>query len=211
MNAPATYQPPPLHVAVAAGDVATAKSLLDGGAGVDSLDEKYGFTPLHLACFYGQHAALCVLLKKGGNTEIRDHNGDTPLQVACRLGHFNCALELLRVGAKIDVRNREGASPIYLAAVGGGDQAELTGHLQIVRALLKRGADASIKDCMGRLAIDVATDEAVKSLLRRAQATRKTVAKARAMPEKGRLAGGGKCCGAFMKYAKTEKEEKADE
>ncbi|KAF8851496.1 hypothetical protein BDZ45DRAFT_679071 [Acephala macrosclerotiorum] len=46
------------------------------------------------------------------------------------------------------------------AVVEGGDEG-----VEVVRSLLERGADTSIKDVYGKLAVEYAEDEKVKELL----------------------------------------------
>ena len=46
------------------------------------IDPEDGRTPVHLACWKGHADCLKLLLSKGGNLYLRDHNRDTPISLA---------------------------------------------------------------------------------------------------------------------------------
>jgi ankyrin repeat protein len=74
---------PPLHRAVAEGDVEVAGLLIAHGADTRQFDEN-GLTPLHLAVSRQNPDMVEWLLAKGADVNARDRGGETPLQYALR-------------------------------------------------------------------------------------------------------------------------------
>jgi len=93
-----------------------------------------GFTPLHLACFYGQQEVVRSLLACGAHPwdRTRSPGGATPLHQAVSTGQRDIAELLLEHGAEVDARDQSGCTPLHLAAANG--------DLDIVAALLRFGA-----------------------------------------------------------------------
>jgi ankyrin repeat protein len=93
-----------------------------------------GFTPLHLACFYGQQEVVRSLLAYGAQPwdRTRSSGGATPLHQAVSTGQRDIAELLLEHGAEVDARDHCGCTPLHLAAANG--------DLDIVAALLRFGA-----------------------------------------------------------------------
>ena len=57
-----------------------------GEVAVNDRDEKFGnFTPLHLACYFGDEGAVRILLEHGAFVDAKDRDGYTPL---CTLGMY---------------------------------------------------------------------------------------------------------------------------
>ena len=57
-----------------------------GEVAVNDRDEKFGnFTPLHLACYFGDEGAVRILLEHGAFVNAKDRDGYTPL---CTLGMY---------------------------------------------------------------------------------------------------------------------------
>lgn len=73
-----------LHVAAAAGNVATIKVLLTNGANLDGRDAM-GRTPLHLATINGHKDVLDVLLQMGASFSLLDDAGNSVLHYAAML------------------------------------------------------------------------------------------------------------------------------
>ena len=69
-----------LHLAVARGNTACARVLLERGAKVDAQDV-YGWTPLHTALFHLSninHPCVKLLEEYGASIAIKNSDGDTP-------------------------------------------------------------------------------------------------------------------------------------
>jgi|1186.fasta_scaffold01887_5 ankyrin repeat protein len=94
-----------------------------------------GFTPLHLAAFFGQADAVRLLLARGASA---DRNGTgwmtgTPLHAAASGSHASVVRILVDAGADPNSRQRHGYTPLHSAAANG--------DLESVEALLDAGAD----------------------------------------------------------------------
>ncbi|HEX6975946.1 MAG TPA: ankyrin repeat domain-containing protein [Vicinamibacterales bacterium] len=99
-----------------------------------------GWTPLHLAAFFGQTAAMARLLEAGADTAAVSRNSltNTPLHAAVAGGHVDGALLLIERGAPVNVTDAGGHTPLHIAAEAG--------TVPIVTALLDRGADPHAVD-----------------------------------------------------------------
>lgn len=51
-----------IHEAVRFGDVTELQAMVQSGAGINDLDPKFKFTPLHWACNYGSLEVLAIIL-----------------------------------------------------------------------------------------------------------------------------------------------------
>ena len=99
-----------------------------------------GWTPLHLAAFFGQTEAARRLIDAGArlDAESRNSNRNTPLHAATAGRHSELALMLIDRGAPIAGPDGGAHTPLHIAAENG--------MLDVVKALLARGADAHAVD-----------------------------------------------------------------
>lgn len=140
----------PLHLAACDNQNAVVKALLEHGGAEVSAEDKWGYTPLHLAAREGYDDTVQDLLGKGANVNARDEDGNSPLHLAARGGlstTVNILLgQPLPLGQQLefDIRNKAGETPLHCAAkkvAKGGVEVK-----SIVTALLARGADINAKD-----------------------------------------------------------------
>ena len=99
-----------------------------------------GWTPLHLAVFFGHTEAARLLLAAGAEMNARSRNsiGNTPLHAAVAGGHVEAALFLIDHGADVNARDAGEHTPLHIAAEAG--------YVPIAKALLARGADPHAVD-----------------------------------------------------------------
>jgi ankyrin repeat protein len=71
-------------------------------------DNVKGRTPLMLAAFRGDAAAVLDLLERGADVNARDADGDTALMFAAFRGHALVVALLLQYGANVYARARNG-------------------------------------------------------------------------------------------------------
>lgn len=71
-------------------------------------DNVKGRTPLMLAAFRGDAAAVVNLLERGADVNARDADGDTALMFAAFRGHALVVALLLQYGANVYARARNG-------------------------------------------------------------------------------------------------------
>lgn len=117
--------------------------------GCGSAPERGGFSELALAARHGEIQTLGRLVAAGADPDLASGgNGWTPLLHAIHKRQVGAVEELLRLGADIDVGTRGGLTPLMMAAGYG--------HSDLVRLLLRRGADAWAVNKRGQSALTLA-------------------------------------------------------
>ena len=103
-----------------------------------------GWTPLHLAAFFGHAAVVTLLLEGGADLNALSGNGirNTALHAAVAGGRVDAALRLIDAGAAVNTPDGGGHTPLHIAAEGG--------YVPIVEALLGHHADAHAVDAEDR-------------------------------------------------------------
>ena len=136
---------PPLDLfeAAALGLHELLTEFLDSGDDISAWSTD-GFSPLHLAAFFGRTATVRMLLERGAPVDRPSRNGMkvTPLHSAAAGHHAGIGALLLAAGADANARQSGGFVPLHAAAQNG--------DLPLVRALLDHGADRSARDDDGR-------------------------------------------------------------
>jgi uncharacterized protein len=110
-----------------------------------------GFTPLHLAAFFGQEDAVRLLLERGADANVVARHESlkvTPLHSAAAGGHSSVVGLLLEAGADANARQEGGFTPLHSAAQNGDRES--------AEALLDHGADATATTDEGRTPADLA-------------------------------------------------------
>jgi uncharacterized protein len=94
-----------------------------------------GWTPLHLAAFFGHPSVAARLIDAGAavNAVSRNSLRNQPLHAAIAGGYVDAALLLLERGADVRTADAGGHTPLHIAAEAG--------YAPVVTALLARGAD----------------------------------------------------------------------
>lgn len=122
----------------------------DAKASTTGADQR-GWTALHKAAQKGDATVIKYLLEYGANVNASDKFAMTPLHRAAEMGRLDAIVAL---GAdkqiNIDSRGIKDSTPLMLAAQNG--------HIEIVKLLLERGADSTLRDRNGRTARDRAED-----------------------------------------------------
>jgi hypothetical protein len=105
--------------------------------------DRYGWTPLHCACYHGNLEAAKRLIAAGAVTNLPDKLGKTPLHLAAAQSRNSlCELLATQAGTTINTQDARGMTPLHEAAFNG--------HKKTYAMLLKaNGADKSIKDVLG--------------------------------------------------------------
>ncbi len=136
--------------AAALGDVDTLDPNVRGGD---------GFTPLHLAAFFGGPEAVRALLAMGVDPDADADNTFRvhPIHSASAVRDHESVRALLEAGANPNVRQQGGFTPLHTAAHHD--------DLDLARQLLKHGADPSLKADDGKTPLDMATGDALRDLL----------------------------------------------
>ena len=121
-----------LHWAVYLADLQTTEAIVRAGAIVDC-ENRYGVTPLSVACENGNSKIVELLLEHGANANATLFGGETVLMTAARTGRIGAVRALLAKGAKVNARERKEQTALMWAAAEG--------HLAVVDVLLEAGAD----------------------------------------------------------------------
>jgi len=116
-----------------------------------------------------QKRPIEALLRDGANLHETDKNGVTPLHHAVRFRLPTAVRVLLKNGADVNrCCKRSGSSALHRAVTftgaprPAGKKKERT---EIIRLLMKAGADTTIKNKNGKSAFDYATDDETRALL----------------------------------------------
>jgi ankyrin repeat protein len=136
--------------AAAFGDLDRLTELLASNPELVAAWSGDGFTPLHLAAFFGQADAARLLLARGAPSDEpgRGWMTGTPLHAAAAGSHAAIVSMLLAAGADPNARQRSGFTPLHSAAANG--------DLTSVEALLAAGADPAATNDDGETPLDLA-------------------------------------------------------
>uniref|UniRef100_A0A8C2Q4S0 Ankyrin 1, erythrocytic b n=1 Tax=Cyprinus carpio TaxID=7962 RepID=A0A8C2Q4S0_CYPCA len=97
-----------LHIAAKQNQLEVASSLLQYGANM-------GYTPLHVACHYGNIKMVKFLLQQQAHVNSKTRLGYTPLHQAAQQGHTDIVTLLLKHGALPNEITTNGTSPLGIA------------------------------------------------------------------------------------------------
>jgi len=115
---------------------------------INARDLSNGRTALHIAVARRDIVWLNYVAAEGANANLADNRGVTPVMLASQLGWIEGVQALIGHGAQVDVPNATGETPLISAV--------LQRDTQMMRALLKAGADPDRNDNSGRSARDYA-------------------------------------------------------
>jgi ankyrin repeat protein len=128
-----------LFEAAALGDEAGARAAIDADPALVRSHSHDGWTPLHLAAFFGRTGVARLLLDRGADVNARSKSDrfardNTPLHAAAANSQVEVATLLVERGADVNARDGSGFTPLALAANSRSDLLMLL--------LLEKGARA---------------------------------------------------------------------
>jgi ankyrin repeat protein len=145
--------------AAALGDVAALRTALEEDDDARVRRSSDGWTPLHLAAFFGREEAAALLVDHGApiNGHATNATRNTPLHAALA-GAVSATLvrRLVMAGASVTARDAHGATPLHLAASRGAEP--------LCDLLLARGADPGARTAEGATPGQMATDRGFPAL-----------------------------------------------
>jgi ankyrin repeat protein len=148
--------------AAALGDVAALRTALEEDDDARVRRSSDGWTPLHLAAFFGRDEAAALLIDHGApiNGHATNATRNTPLHAALA-GAVSATLvrRLVMAGASVTARDAHGATPLHLAASRGADP--------LCDLLLARGADVHARMADGTTPAQMAANRGFPALAER--------------------------------------------
>lgn len=117
-----------------------------------------GFTPLGLACYFGQFEVARCLVLKGADVNLPSNNGFNvfPIHSAAAGNYTDIARMLVENGARVNVKQQAGATPLHSAAQNG--------NLDLLILLLEHGAETETRMEGGKLPSDLAREKGFKEI-----------------------------------------------
>lgn len=167
-----------LHIAIVQGFLEAAFSLIRMAPHCCLLNilNDDGQSPLHLAVLTRQPRIVRRLILAGANPALRNFRGNTALHLACATGDLASAMALtdsltplernyLLPGGKVpalpqnlEQRNYDGEMCLHIAAASG--------QVELVRLLLRFGADLEAKEALaGKTALHLAVERGCRSVI----------------------------------------------
>lgn len=153
-----------LFEACAAGELERVERLVEDDPLAIVQFSPDGWTPLHLAAFFGHAKIAELLLGRGADVAVqsKNSNGNTPLHAALAGNHKFVAGLLMGAGADVNAADAAGWRPLHIAAANN--------NLDAVKTLIAQGADVAATNGDGKTALSLAQEKnqrEASALLRR--------------------------------------------
>lgn len=182
----------PLHLAAHCGSLDAIDILLAHNAQIDCKDEN-GDTPLYLGALYYHDSVVEYLIKKGAGLNVKNNSGRTPFHRFCGLrGRIKLIKMSAEKGADIHTRDNDNKTTLHTAvetwdknvvrflmesgvnkntqdnkgktalhyAVQNGSY-----FLDLIKEMIEKGADITIKDKEGKTPLDLASEGKHKEII----------------------------------------------
>lgn len=126
----------------------------------DSVDDfaPDGFTPLGLACYFGQTEVARYLMMKGADVNLPSNNGFhvLPIHSAAAGNYTDIVRALVNAGAQVNVKQQAGVTPLHSAAQNG--------NADILILLLEHGAEVNTRMEGGKTPADLAREKGFEEI-----------------------------------------------
>ena len=142
-----------LFEACAAGEFDRAERALDTDSSAVNAFSSDGWTPLHLASFFGHLKVAELLLAHNADVLARSRNstGNTPLHAALAGNHKLVAGLLIGRGADVNATDTAGWRPLHLASANN--------NLDAMKQLIAQGADVHAPNGEGLTSLTLAQEK----------------------------------------------------
>ena len=142
-----------LFEAAAAGEVERVERLVSGDPSTVNTYSADGWTPLHLAAFFGHTKIAELLLHAAADVAARSRNpnGNTALHAALAGNHKMVAGLLIGHGADVNASDTEGWRPLHLAAHNN--------NVDVIKTLIAQGADVVAQNGAGLTPLSLAQEK----------------------------------------------------
>jgi ankyrin repeat protein len=133
-----------------AGDEKRIAQLVSAERTLASSYSPDGWTPLHLAAFFGNARVAKLVLEHGADVHARSRNGmdNQPIHAAAAGRKADVIAVLLEYGADVNARQHGGWTPLHAASQNGDGN--------LVRLLMTHGADPGARAANNQSAMDLA-------------------------------------------------------
>ena len=142
--------------AAALGDNAKLCALLANDHDLAKAQSSDGFTPLHLACFFGQLETAKTLVQQGADTNAVSPGRIAVIHSAAASRNAALVKLVLQAGANPNVQQQGGYTALHEAAMHNS--------VERAQALLDAGADRAIRSDNGLTAAEIAAHEGNKEV-----------------------------------------------
>ncbi len=139
--------------ACAAGEIERVERLVAADPSIVNSFSADGWTPLHLAAFFGHAKIVEFLIAHSADVLARSRgaNGNTPLHAALAGNHKFVAGVLIGHGADVNAADAQGWRPLHLAAANN--------NMDAIKALLAQGADVQAPNGEAKTPLSLATEK----------------------------------------------------
>lgn len=138
-----------LNYAAQHGRFEMVKYLLENGANLH-YRSKLGENTLFYACQERDFKTVQYLIQKGAEVNVCDAMNTTPLNWVCEFGSDEIAIFLITHNADVNMGNKYG-KPIH--------KAIKKNRLEVVKYLIKYGAELNVYDDEGKTPLDIAREK----------------------------------------------------
>jgi len=142
-----------LFEAAAAGELERVERLVEADPESVTSYSADGWTPLHLASYFGQVKIAELLLANRADAAAasRNSNANTPLHAALAGHHTLIAGLLIGAGADVNAADAAGWRPLHIAAANN--------HVDSIKALIAQGADVNAANAEGHTPLSLAQEK----------------------------------------------------
>ncbi|MEG0261362.1 MAG: ankyrin repeat domain-containing protein [Lysinibacillus sp.] len=133
-----------------------AKVILNENSRLAFNKDEYGFNLLHAAVMTENTELVKYLVDLGVDVNSTNDEGISPLHIVLYPEVAECLLEQ---GALINLTTNDGNTPLHTQASDGEER------IDIIKLLLKRGANSKIKNTFGKMALDIAKNRNEKIII----------------------------------------------
>lgn len=139
-----------IFTATMAGRTELVREMVAGNKSLVKLISADGWTPLHLAAFFGHAGCAAELLNAGAIVDARSTNAmrNMPLHAGVAGRSFDVAKMLVEFGADVNARQNGGWMPLHAAAQNG--------DIAMAELLLQHGAQPGARAENNQSALDLA-------------------------------------------------------
>jgi uncharacterized protein len=142
-----------LFEACAAGEMERVERLMESDPSEINAFSSDGWTPLHLAAFFGHPRVAEYLLARAADVTARSRNSNanTPLHAALAGNSTMVAGLLMGAGADVNASDGGGWRPLHIAAANN--------NIDAMKTLIAQGADVAASNREGQTALSLAQEK----------------------------------------------------